>query len=130
VDAGFASGAGWAGVAIADRNNPTDHHELIAIRAADGAEIANWRFSESWAYRGALSPSGAIFCGLLTDGKDWRLRTIACRDNLTGQEIGKLQFELGKRGSNHALSHAEVAAVKYLPERYKGAYQREAKRCR
>jgi hypothetical protein len=125
VGAGFASNAGWAGVAIPDRDNPSDHHEVIAIRAADGAEVGSWRVSESWAYRGALSASGAIFCELLADGKDWRLRTLACRDSLRGQDIGKLQFELGRRGSTHiAIGGTNVTAEEWhwiklpLPEPY------------
>jgi WD40 repeat protein len=128
VGARFAAASGLAGVALPDHDGSGDHHELLAIRAANGGEAVRWRFLDSWAFGGELSSSGSAFCTLVMDKTDWKMRKLVCRDNSTGDIAGRVSVEVGKRGSTYiGMAADRVTAEEWhwvqlpLPEPYKYA---------
>lgn len=97
VSAGFAVKPGWLTLAVDPKEragiiNP--YTEFALIRADDHTEINRWAFTEVYAWTGALSASGSVFCNLFYDARrsDWR--RLTCRDVPTGREIGSVPIEL------------------------------------
>jgi hypothetical protein len=97
VNAGFADKPGWLALAVesevrAGIINP--HTQFALIRADDHTEINRWSFTEAYAWTGALSSSGSVFCNLFYDANrsDWR--RLTCRSVPDGREIGSVPIEL------------------------------------
>jgi WD40 repeat protein len=97
VNAGFAVRPGWLALAVDPKErtgiiNP--YTEFALIRADDHAEINRWSFTEVYAWSGALSASGSVFCNLFYDSRLSDRRRLTCRDVSTGREIGSVATEL------------------------------------